>query len=457
MGAEGVKVEKNDSSEKRGRHQAEAVPEAGLGSLTARQTDMLHMQRTLGNAAVQRKLASAAANRIQRDPPAGDPFILDSMTVNTKGDLIQFYTVHQALMLTESNDLTKDGLSFPTTMMLGPIAAERNKAALAGKDSEPVGADDHAKAETWFTSFESAMQDAEKTKASAASAKLLDAATKFQATAVKITNDVIPDLKDLERKTFAKGSSNQVLDVADAISTALDTSLVLKDGVINLRSTSTGLLADELKWLGKGAAPTLTWVPKVLEIATKIDKAYAAFQLVRAALTVAGGAATSAEEGRNAISAMSTVISAGGTLLNASAGMTVYANLYIGPMVDKCLELMAKIEDMLKNQNLELMKNGLWDAVAWDVEQGGKPMFDFMKQVMHAGSGDQIPSPIPDAVTKLMMNKEQALDAGVKKGNPMPTTGSWFWKKPDPDKINSWVFRSRNEIWAMLYGSAPVP
>ena len=127
MAAEGVKVEKKDTSVKQGKPQVEAANETEQGFLTAAQRDILQMQRTQGNAAVLRKLGKAGTNRIQRDPAAGDPFILDGMTINTKGDLIQFYTLHQQLMLSESNDLTKDGLSFPATMMLGPIAAEKNK------------------------------------------------------------------------------------------------------------------------------------------------------------------------------------------------------------------------------------------------------------------------------------------------------------------------------------------
>jgi hypothetical protein len=470
MSAQRADASKNvvDESKSNAEEQPQSVSEV-QGALTQAQVDVLYMQTTHGNAAVRRKLATSGPNRVQRDQPgaaptsapaaapAADPFILNGVSISTKGDLIGFYDTHKELLVTAGKEVTKDGLSFPPTMLLGPIAAQRNRDALVGKESEPVDASDHAKADAWFTSFADALADAEKTKAAAASAKLQDAIGQLQAAANRISTQIVPQLKDFQRRAFAKEGSNEVLKVADAIASAYDTALIMKDGIAGLRTVNMELLANELKWLGKGSPPTLKWLPKVMDIAGKIDKAYAAFQLVRAGLSLAGGAATSAEEGRNAVSAMSTIISAGGTLLGASAGMTLYANLYIGPMVDACLTQLSKLEDLVKNQNLELMKQGMWDAVAWGVEPGGKATFDFMVQVMHAGSPGDIPSSIPAEVSKFLMVKEDALNAGVQKGNPMPTSGAWFWKKPDPDKVNDWLFQSRSSIWSMLYGSAPAP
>jgi hypothetical protein len=429
---------------------------------TPKQSAILRMQATQGNAAVRRKLEGGSP--IQRDAapapataPAADPFILNGVTINTKGDLSGFYETHKQLLVDAGEELTKDKLSYPATMLLGPIAAQRNIDALSSKSADPVDAKDHAAADAWFATFESALVDAEKTKAAAASAALAQAIGGFQAASNRITGVVIPQLQDVQRTTFAKEDSNAVLKVADGIATAVDTSLVLKDGVVGLQKVAIELQANELKWLGKGTPPTMKWLPNVLKIADQVNKAYAGFQLVRAAISVIGGASTSAEEGRNAVSAMSTIISAGGTLLGASTGMTLYANLYIGPMVDACLSQLANIENMIKNQNLKMMKEGLWHAVVWGVEQGGKATFDFMVQVMRAGSPAQVPNPVPPEVSKLFMTKEDALNAGVLKGNPMPTSGSWFWKKPDPNKIGEWVFKSRSQIWGMLYGSAPVP
>jgi hypothetical protein len=437
---------------------AEESPISGLSSA---QRHLLSIQRNAGNQAAQRFLNSNRA-RAQRAPDPAAPtaaqsFILNEMVITTNGDLKNFYTIHQNLLLDAAKLLQKDGLEMSAGMLLLPITAQRNADQLGANTSDPVDSAHQAQAQAFFDQFQQALTDGEKTKARAAAAKLREAIAASEAAQQRIESTVMPDLRDLQRKAFRAGDENQVLKVTDALANALDTSLVLKQGILDLRAVNIDMLANELKWLGKGTPPSMKWVPKVLDFAEKLDKAYAAFQLVRAAISLASGGATSAEEGRNAVSAMSTVISAGGTLLGASTGMTLYANLYIGPMVDKCLDMLKKIEDMIADQNLKYMKEGLWNLVVWSVEPGGKETFEFMKQAMHAGSAAGIPTPIPAAVSKLFMNREDLLNAGVAKGNPMPTTGMWFWEKPDADKIGEWVFKSRRSIWTMLYGDAPVP
>lgn len=446
-----------------------AEAEVSFSGLSHPQRALLDIQRNAGNQAARRFLARGGA-AVQRDNPPGgstaapapaapaaQSFILNEMLITTNGDLKNFYLTHQKLILDAGKLLQKDSLEMSPAMLLLPISAQRNADALSGKEADPVDSAAQSQAQAFFDQFQQALTDGEKTKARASAAKLTEAIAQMNAAQKKIESDVLPDLRDAQRKTFRSSDDNKALQVADAIANALDTSLTLKQGILDMRQVNMDILTNELKWLGKGTPPTLKWLPKLLNIAEKVDKAYAAFQLARAAVSLISGAATSAEEGRNAVSAMSTIISAGGTLLGASNFMTLYANLYLGPMVDKCLDMLKNLENMIADNNLKMMKMGQWDLVVWDVEPGGKATFEFMKQVMHAGGPEGIPTPLPDAVSKLFINKEAMLNAGAQKGNPMPTSGMWFWEKPDPDKIAGWVFSSRRSIWSMLYGDAPVP
>jgi len=47
------------------------------------------------------------------------------------------------------------------------------------------------------------------------------------------------------------------------------------------------------------------------------------------------------------------------------------------------------------------------------------------------------------------------LDEGT--GDEVPTTGFWFWKHTDEEKIRYWIFKNRKSVWAMLYGSITPP
>ena len=66
----------------------------------------------------------------------------------------------------------------------------------------------------------------------------------------------------------------------------------------------------------------------------RINKVYAKFQLVRAGIDLLTEGKTASQKGQKGITAMGTLVSAGGTLLNASAGFSLYGNLYIGPMTE---------------------------------------------------------------------------------------------------------------------------
>jgi hypothetical protein len=195
----------------------------------------------------------------------------------------------------------------------------------------------------------------------------------------------------------------------------------------------------------------------VLEVTEKLNKWYAAFQLARAALDLVSNGKTESASGHAAVSAMSTVVSAGGTLLGASAIFTVYSNLYIGPMVSACLSALKRLEDtMSKTQNRTLIALGEFDLVNWSLEPGGRAMFDYMLKLMKAGSAADAPLP-PGKVSDYLVDNEDDFEAGATGKDEMPMTGHWFWRDTDDAQIKTWLFRHRKDMWGMLYGDCPIP
>jgi hypothetical protein len=265
-----------------------------------------------------------------------------------------------------------------------------------------------------------------------------------------------PALRERQRSAFRAGDESALLQVADTLATILDTALTTKSTIQEALAFS-----DSLRFLG-GTGPgkiidVSGKVSGVLEIAEKVNKWYAAFQLARMALDLMTPGKTSSAGGMKGVSAMATVMSAGGTLLGASAGFTLYSNLYIGPMVSACLDQLKRIEDTLsRTTNRAWIEMGKFDYVNWSIEPGGREMFDYLLQVMRASSGADLPIPRGKANDYLVDNEDD-FDAGIGGKDGMPMTGHWFWRDTDDDSIRQWLFRHRKDMWAMLYGDCPVP
>jgi hypothetical protein len=198
-------------------------------------------------------------------------------------------------------------------------------------------------------------------------------------------------------------------------------------------------------------------VSGVLEIAEKVDKWYAAFQLARTALDLITPGKTTSADAMKGVAAMSTVMSAGGTLLSASAGFTLYSNLYIGPMVSACLDQFERIEDTLsRTTNRAWIQMGNFDYVNWSIEPGNREMFDYMLQVMRASSAADLPIPRGKANDYLVDNEDD-FEAGIGGKDGMPMTGHLWWRDTDDDSIRQWLSQHRKDMWAMLYGDCAVP
>src|SRR5262249_49838271 len=135
----------------------------------------------------------------------------------------------------------------------------------------------------------------------------------------------------------------------------------------------------------------------------------------------------------------------------------IYLNLYVQPMTEACLAALSKLENVARNVNKDLIEQGRYDLVNWSLEPGGRPMFDFMQAVMAASSPDQVPTPVPSQVASYFVDNRTDIAAGAaggKEGQEVSTTGFWFWRKVDQQKIAQWVFSHRQNLWAIFYGSA---
>jgi hypothetical protein len=389
---------------------------------------------------------------------------IDSTSLTTFSDIAAWYAQRLIKLLSQQSEMSTDNVPAPVSVQDAITVGRQNAQACQAKGDTEIDSGAALQAQIWFDyKYVKAMNEAEAEKAKVAAKRMDEIHKQVQAAQDQLDNVIIPTLRDKQRASFRKDDENALLGIADTVATALDTSLVTKDTILAIRAEAAELenMANVAKGY-KGVIPSAnSKAPVILECAEKVNKVYAAFQLVRAGLDLIGSKKTASGGAKAGVKAMSTVVSAGGTLLGASAGMTLYANLYLGPAVDACLAGISKLEDLLsKGRNRQLIELGEFDAVNWSIEPGapdGRPVFNFMLAVMKASDQSGVPNPVPATVANYFVDNEDSFNAGVGGNKKMPTKGFWFLEEVDQTKITQWVFRNRANLWGMLYGAATPP
>jgi hypothetical protein len=411
---------------------------------------ILALQRTAGNQAVGRMLA-----REPEAPAAAESVELGGMTITTNAEgaaAIKYWCLE---LEAESKALDQGRIPAPVSVETTRAAGLKHAATLAAS-AEPLDAE---LVRTWYADFVKATNAARSAQAAEAAERARRSADELAAAADQMAA-LEPQLRDVQRERFRNGNEKGLLEAADAIANVLDTALAAKETIDQLT-----IYRDELQLIvgqgTKGGQFPLDLTGKVrhtVDVLERINKVYARFQLVRAGIDLLTAGKTANEKGQKGITAMGTLVSAGGTLLNASAGFSLYGNLYIGPMTEAIAELLTRLDDLKsKGSNRQYIQAGRPEMVDWSVEPGGRPMFDFMMVLMQASSAADVPEP-PKAVDAYFVDNEDEFSAGVgKRGGALPTEGALFWEETDKAKIKTWCFRNRKHLWGMLYGAAEIP
>lgn len=210
-------------------------------------------------------------------------------------------------------------------------------------------------------------------------------------------------------------------------------------------------------WLNNEITHADELIEKFGPMAEVAHKVVAAYEGLSAAMTMlkGGEGATEIDKAASKASAGLGVASAAGSLTGVGAAYMVYFGTLI-TVGQTAMRVAAAINrEHVHDLNRLFISEGDYDSVDWSAEPGGRTAFDFMVIVMHAGSSADIPTPVPDAVDALMIDRGEEFEHGT--GEEVPTEGFWFWKKTDPEKIKYWLMKNRNNIWAMLYGSIEPP
>ena len=315
--------------------------------------------------------------------------------------------------------------------------------------------------DAWFDQYNQAITFAEAERASLAAQKMHDLTASAQSDQAQITA-AQQAAADKKAAAFANSQTSLLKALYDWSTALFDSGVGIADTIA--QGTS---LEAELRTLGQtalaqagpnaGSVKPSYLMPeadKLLPFLKAVDQSIAALQLAMTAASLLTPQKTAQAKAETTIGDAVSLASAVGTLIGAEVGVGLIINLYITPAVNACIDAMGKLDALGNKINKELIENGMYDKVNWDLEPGGRPLFDFMLAVRSANDPSGVPSPIPAQVLSYLGQNADDVNAGTGGKDTLPTTGFWFWKKADKSKAAPWVFAHRDDLWAMFYGSA---
>lgn len=322
----------------------------------------------------------------------------------------------------------------------------------------------------WLDDFEAVMTEVDEAKEDFA-VKVIDEGIAGVKKFVSKGEASLPELKDAMRGAFSLSSDSKLKQLAFENAAILDSLLVAKDWLIEATAKRKDLryfgaiLREEAIKFSWGKNPNALMrdvkskrIGKVVETLDKLNKLVAIWQIADGAKSFLGGGKTTMDAALGGVSFSATLASAAGTLLGASSFFGLYNNIYIGPMVGKIIGQIDGLKDLISTRlNHPYMQWGKLDMVKWDLEPGGREMYEYMLKVVKAPSYKSLPV-MPASVAKYLSKYSSDFNAGLKgidlDGNAYTPRRKTYYA--DTTDKGGWVFVNREDIWAMLYGNLKV-
>ena len=417
-----------------------------------------HLQRTAGNAAVGQLLRDASVPSVglpalQREvaaPAAPAP------TFGTGFFKASTYDGLLALGRLASQQLKEDATDVPAGEPARVAAEDLIKQMqgwepfLQSKGTETVNQAAVNQAKLWQEAFVRARRDIAEFKAYRAREHLKQVAADADEARKKV-EAIAESFADYQRAAFLKKDQTTLEKITGVTGKALEVSAVLL-----------GIHEDCMKmvgWLSHETTHVDEFIEKIGPVAEGAHKVLAAYEALEGALNILHGGEGSTEVDKEISKATSGLkaTEAVGSLTAIGATGAAYV-AYFGVILtvgEKCLEVAGVI---IREHNHELNKLdiylGNYDSVDWSVEPGGRETFDFMRKVMRARSALDLPDAMPHKVDELLVESRKEFGEGT--GEEVPTKG-WIWKHTDEEKAKYWLFKNRNNVWRLLYGSISPP
>jgi hypothetical protein len=159
-----------------------------------------------------------------------------------------------------------------------------------------------------------------------------------------------------------------------------------------------------------------------------------------------------------AATSFANVVSFGGAINSIWLNPGHITTSYIGPLLNEVLAQFGNLQAGLRTVN-DASVNELGYPTYLNPEIGGADMWNYMVDAINATSAAQIPPPT-GSVYKYFDSNRQRFDIFVKADinntnpRPMPHDGDIMtFVDVDPEAFPAWLFRERERVWVLLYGS----
>jgi len=308
------------------------------------------------------------------------------------------------------------------------------------REDAPIDAAIGGQAQLWYEELQRIRQRVREYKRRAIERELADAERRLREVAAALRARQ-PQFDEQLRQAFLSQDENAIAQVSNFIGNALDIGL----GVHELSRQLAQALAEAREF----QIPSISRYTRMLD---RLNRVLAAANLLYSMANM--DAPTELGEAMNQLNVVSGAFSAGGTLLGLAPHIGLYANLYLVPLVQAITSQLGPLLDRHLHE-LNIVSAATGFPVEMSSEPGGWPMFFFLVAVRRAEGPEDVPWPIPEPVQAYLLEWRDQFGAGT--GEAVPTTGAWFWRDVNDERIRDWVFGYRQRLWAMLYGAMPLP
>lgn len=424
----------NESSVKMGQ----LGPTPGASRLTDQEA--LQLQSVIGNSAVSRiVIARSAPTLIQRNDTATALARFGPYAPETYANLYNIARTLASDLEVELEEVEPDAPEMieAREWLDGVRAWLPHLSARSTGNLDPIAS---RQAEGWYRDLERIRQRLRDYKRRRIEQSLSDARRRLSQLAAQL-RERRPELDESMRAAFLSQDENAIAQVANFVGNALDIGL----GISELSRQMAEAIAQSRGMTIPSASRYAQWLDKVNRVLAAANLLYSVANM---------DAPSELNEAMNEVNTLAGAFSAGGTLLGLAPHIGLYSNLYLVPLVQVITSRLGPLLDRHLHQlNVVAAHTGF--SVEMSSEPGGWPMFFFMASVMRGRSSDNVPWPIPSAVGEYLLEWRDQFGAGTQQD--LPTTGAWFWRSLDDSRIKDWIFGNRRRIWAMLYGSMPLP
>jgi hypothetical protein len=170
-----------------------------------------------------------------------------------------------------------------------------------------------------------------------------------------------------------------------------------------------------------------------------VKKAHAKITTALEVLDLIGPAKTSFDEGMKYLKGIDMALD---HFADRNPVLAIYTKMYLGPALKVCIKNLGVLAARFKSQNRAVISHGMHNAVHWNIEPGGEPMYHWLVGIFKQGTD----TPLPDSVYEFLDDHDDDISAAVRDSLPSKKIS-----------VNGWAHRNRHAIWEAMYGSARPP